>query len=223
MNSEKFFLYLHRFNTLIPAGGLFLILCLIGWALISNQSISQGKPIIPPAGVAVTSEDVLRVHLAHFDGGADNLVLLVNADGEKNGYEGRASETRNLLFVSTEKEKAQWLFPSQDQILSKILPMDRTNDRNSVIYLEIKPKAASDVAAKDSKVALSLVRSDGSGLTNLVSEADEIMENRVRGDNLQVVYQKDAAIRSMRIALSDFKIKSDRLVVSLDTVKSKAR
>ena len=71
-------------------------------------------------------------------------------------------------------------------------------------------------------MTLSLVRTDGSKLTTLVSEADEIMEHRERGDDLQVTYQKDDAIRSMRISLGDFKIKSDRLVVSLNAVKSKA-
>jgi hypothetical protein len=222
MNSEKFFLYLHRFNTLIPAAGMLLVICLVGWAFISDQGISRGKPIIPPAGAAVPAEDVLRVHLAHFDGGADNLVLLVNANGEKTGYEGRDSETRNLLFVSTDKEKAHWLFPDQNQILSRILPLDRSSDNTRVIYLESKPRAPAGGTSKNSKVTLSLVRTDGSKLTTLVSEADEIMEHRERGDDLQVTYQKDDAIRSMRISLGDFKIKSDRLVVSLNAVKSKA-
>jgi hypothetical protein len=160
--------------------------------------------------------------LAHFDGGADNLVLLVNANGEKTGYEGRDNETRNLLFVSTDKEKAQWLFPDQNQILSRILPLDSSSNNARVIYLESKHRAPAGVTSKNSKVTLSLVRTDGSKLTTLVSEADEIMEHRERGDDLQVTYQKDDAIRSMRISLGDFKIKSDRLVVSLNAVKSKA-
>jgi len=219
MNSEKFFLYIHRFNTLIPAGGLVLLICLVGWSFISSQGHSRGKQIIPPAGASVEAEDALRVHLAHFDGGAGNLILLVNANGAKRGYEGRDNETRNLLFVSPDQEKAQWLFPDQNQILSRILPLDSENDTTRVIYLEIQKKVGSDEDSKSKKVTLSLVKSDGSKLTTLISDADEVMGHRERGNDLQVTYQKDDAIRSVRVSLNDFKIKSDRLVVSLSAVK----
>ena len=219
MNSEKFFLYLHRFNTLIPAGGVLLLISLFGWAFISNQGTSRGKPIIPPTGVSAPAEDVLHVHLAHFDGGADNLILLVNANGEKHGYEGRDNETRNLLFVSTDKDKAQWLFPDQKKVLSRIVPLEISNDSSRAIYIETKNKSNTDESAKSEKVSLSLVRSDGSRLTSLISDAEEIMGHRERGDDLQVTYQKEDAIRSMRISLRDFTIKSDRLVVSLNAVK----
>lgn len=219
MNTEKFFLYLHRFNTLIPAGGLLLLICLVAWAFISDQKTSRGKPIIPPAGVSVPAKDVLRVHLAHFDGGADNLILLVNTNGEKNGYEVRDNETRNLLFVSTDKEKVRWLFPDQNQVLSHIIPLETSNDSSRPIYIETKRKSDADEASKSSKVSISLVRSDGSRLTSLISDAEEVMGHKERGNDLQITYQKEDAIRSMWISLNDFKIKSDRLVVSLSAVK----
>ena len=68
-------------------------------------------------------------------------------------------------------------------------------------------------------MTLSLVRSDGSKLTSLISDVEEIMQHKERGDDLQITYQKVDSIRSMRVSLIDFKIKSDRLVVSLSAVR----
>ena len=56
-------------------------------------------------------------------------------------------------------------------------------------------------------------------MTTLVSDADEVMGHRLREDDLQVTYQKEDAIRSMRVSMSDFKVRSDRLVVSLSDAK----
>ncbi len=218
MNSEKFFLYIHRFNTLLPAGGLFFLMCIVGWSFISSLGTSRGKEILPPSGVSVSTEDALRVQLANFDGGVDNLILYVSSNSGKQGYEGRDNETRNLLFVSTDKQKAQWLFPDQSQVLSRIIPLDSSNESSRAIYIESTKKSDAGEASKSSKVSLSLVRSDGSKLTSLISDVDEIMQHKERGDDLQITYQKDDSIRSMRVSLNDFKIKSDRFVVSLSAV-----
>jgi hypothetical protein len=219
MNSERLFFYIHRFNTLLPAGGLFFLMCIVGWSFISSQGTSRGKEILPPTGVEVSTEDVLRVQLANFDVGADNLILYVSANSGKQGYEGRDNETRNLLFLSTGSEKAQWLFPDQNQVLNRIVPLDSSNNSSRAIYIESKKKTNADEASKSAKVNLSLVRSDGSKLTSLISDVEEIMQHKERGDDLQITYQKDDSIRSMRVSLIDFTIKSDRLVVSLSDVR----
>ncbi len=194
------------------------MMCIVGWSFISSLGTSRGKEILPPSGVSVSTEDALRVQLANFDGGVDNLILYVSSNSGKQGYEGRDNETRNLLFVSTDKEKAQWLFPDQSQVLSRIIPLDSSNESSRAIYIESTKKSDAGEASKSSKVSLSLVRSDGSKLTSLISDVDEIMQHKERGDDLQITYQKDDSIRSMRVSLNDFKIKSDRFVVSLSAV-----
>jgi hypothetical protein len=219
MTSKKFFFYLQRFNALIPAGGLLLLVCLVGWSFISSQGTTRGKEILAPTGVDVSTEDALRVQLANFDVGADNLILYVSSNSGKQGYEGRDNETRNILFLSTGSEKAQWLFPDQNQVLSRIIPLDSSNDSSRAIYIESKKKTDADETSKSAKVTLILVRSDGSKLTSLISDVEEIMQHKERGDDLQITYQKDDSIRSMRVSLIDFKIKSDRLVVSLSAVR----
>lgn len=219
MKSDKLFFYLHRFNVLLPAAALLLLVCLLGWAFISSQGLSPARQIIPPLGASATNKDALRVQLAHFDGGQDTLVFLVNTSPIRQGYEGRDSETRNLLFVSTNTEKAQWLFPDQDQILSRIVPLDSANDSAKAVYIETKKRSAKHGDSKLKKVTLSLVLSDGSKLTTLISDADEVMGHRLREDDLQVTYQKEDAIRSMRVSMTDFKVRSDRLVVSLIEAK----
>lgn len=219
MKSDKLFFYLHRFNALLPAVALLLMGCLIGWAFVSNHGSSPARQIVPPLGASSASKDALRVQLAHFDGGPDTLILLVNASGTRQGYEGRDKETRNLLFVSTDKEKAHWLYPDQNQILSRIVPLNSTNDSASALYIETEKNTAGDEDSKPKKVSLSLVKSDGSKLTTLISDADEVMGHRLRDDDLQVTYQKDDAIRSMRASVSDFRVKSDLLVVSLKEAK----
>jgi hypothetical protein len=219
MKSDKLFFYLHRFNALLPAAVLLLLVCLLGWALLSSQGSSPARQIIAPLGASSTDKGTLRVQLAHFDGGQDTLIFLVNAIPTRQGYEGRDNETRNLLFVSTNKEKAQWLFPDQEQTLSRILTLDIASDSAKAIYIETKKRTAGDGDTKLKKVTLSLVLSDGSKLTTLIPDADEVMGHRLRDDDLQVTYQKEDAIRSMRISMTDFKVRSDRLVVSLREAK----
>jgi hypothetical protein len=220
MKSDKLFFYLHRFNALLPVTALLLLVCLLGWAFLSSQGSSPARHIIPPLGASSTDKEALRIRLAHFDGGPDSLIFLVNSSSTRQGYEGRDSETRNLLFVSTNKEKAQWLFPDQDQTLSRILPLDSASDSAKAIYIETKKRTPGDEDSKLKKVTLSLVLSDGSKLTTLIPDADEVLGHRQRKDDLQVTYQKEDAIRSMRVSMTDFKVRSDRLVVSLGEAKN---
>lgn len=219
MTSENFFRYLQRFNSLIPAGALLLLIGSLGWAFVSDRGLSRGRQIAPPAGVNVSSEEKLRIQSANFDGDANNLIFLVNADGPDGDYEGRSSETRNLLFVSTDSEKARWLFQDQKQILHRIVPLQNSSNVAQAIYIETKLPVAGDKKSGHQKTTLNIVKSNGSKLTPFVSNVEDVMGYKENNNDLQVTYLKDNAIRSIRISLLDFTIKSDNFVVSLGEVK----
>lgn len=226
MNTERLFLHLQRFNTLLPALLALLLLAGMGWAFVADMRASSRQTVDPPAVTAAGSAEPsasakavpLDIRTSHIDAGPNTLVMKIVAPKKMGGnYESESTETRNLLFFNDGSDKAIWLFPDASQALTRLESLNNENTKTPIaLYLETEPRPHKD--GSSNHASAHLVSHDGLRKRAIATELDQILSHRQHGQTLQLVYQKGKAVRVMKVSLMNFETLSDRVVATLSEV-----
>jgi hypothetical protein len=226
MTTEKFFVYVQRLNSLIPAAALALILVLIGVDTIRSRFWQKEATIQPPTATkSETQQKVakldLKIRLSSIETDEDILILKVVTDTDGGSHDRYGEETRNLLFLRPSKEKAEWLFPYQTQALLEIDGLRGDSTSVKAIYAEVADRKHEGKSSKDAPVSVYLISNDGSHLEKILKDADSVLSHQLKGNVVNIIYQKDRQVRAARISLKDFAIQSDRVVASFTSAEKK--
>jgi hypothetical protein len=225
MTTEKFFTYIQRLNSLIPAAALALVLVLLGVDMIQTRNRNKASTIELPTPAKDKTQNTnkldFRIKPTSLESEDNILILKVVTDTQGGRHDRYGEETRNLLFIKPSKEKAEWLFPDQTQALIEIYGLSDGSSQGRAIYAEVVDRKQESETPKNSPSSVYLISGDGSRLEKVIKEADSILSHDRKGSQLHIVYQRDQQIRAARISLTDFATQSDRLVVSMTSVPGK--
>jgi hypothetical protein len=226
MNTQRLFLRLQRFNTLLPALLTLLLLAVMVWELLPDMRGGGRETVDPPAGTAAGSTASepsakavpLDILTSHIDAGSNILVMKIVAPrNDGSHYESKSTETRNLLFLNDGSDKAIWLFPDASQAITRLESLNNENTKTQIaLYLETEPRPYKD--GSPSRANTYLVSPDGLRKRAIATELDQILSHRQHGQTLQLVYQKGKAVRVMKVSLTSFETLSDRVVATLSEV-----
>ena len=220
MTTEKFFTYVQRLNSLIPAAALALVLVLLGVDTVKSRFWHKEATIQPPTATkSETQQKVgkldLKIRLSSIETDEDILIMKVVTDTEGGSHDQYGEATRNLLFLRPSKEKAEWLFPDQTQALLEIDGLRGDSTSVKAIYAEVADREHEGRSPKDAPVSVYLISNDGSRLEKVLKDVDSVLSHHLKGSMINIIYQKDRQVRAARISLKDFAIQSDRVVASL--------
>lgn len=226
MTTQRLFLYLQRFNTLLPALLALLLLAVMVWEFLPDMRGGSRETVDPPAGTAAGSSEPsasakavpLDIRTSHIDAGPNTLVMKIVTPWKIGGnYETESTETRNLLFFNDGADKAIWLFPDTSQAITRLESLNNENTTTPIaLYLETEPRLYKD--GNSSRANTHLVSPDGTRKRAIATDLDRILSHRQHGQTLQLVYQKGKAVRLMKVSLTSFETLSDRVVATLSEV-----
>ena len=227
MNTQRLFLRLQRFNTLLPALLTLLLLAVMVWEFLPDMRGGSRETVDPPAGTAVGSTASgpgakavpLEILTSHIDAGPSILVMKIVAPKEDGShYESKSTETRNLLFLNDGSDKAIWLFPDASQAITRLESLNKEETKTPIaLYLETEPRPYKE--GSPSRANTYLVSPDGLRKRAIATELDQILSHRQHGQTLQLVYQKGKVVRVMKVSLTSFETLSDRVVATLSEVR----
>ena len=219
MTAEKFFVYVQRLNSLIPAAALAFVLVLMGVDMIRTKFWYKESTIEPPTAVnpetqQKTAKLELKIRLTGLENDEDILILKVVTDTQGGSHDRYGEETRNLLFLKPGKEKAEWLFPDQTQALLEIDGLRGDSTHVKAIYAEVADRKHEGKSRQNAPVSVYLISSDGSRLEKILKDVDTVLSHHHKGSVINIIYQKDRQVRAAQLSLADFSIQSDRLVAT---------
>jgi hypothetical protein len=224
MNTERLFLRLQRFNTLLPALLTLLLLAVMVWAFAADKRASSRQTVDLPAASSASAPSTpsqavrLDIHTSRIDVGPNTLLMKIVAP-KKNGvnYDSESIETRNLIFFNDGAGKAHWLFLDASQAITELESLNTEGAKSPMaLYLETVPRPHKD--GSSNHTSAHLVSPDGLRKRAIATELDQILSHRRHGQTLQLVYQKDKAVRLMKVSLTSFETLSDRVVATLSEV-----
>lgn len=226
MTTEKFFVYVQRLNSLIPAAVLVLALVVLGVDTLRSRNRSKTSSIEPPSAVKSetpqkTTKLDLKIRPTSLQSEDDILILEIVADTRGGSHDRYGEETRNLLFLKPGKEKAEWLFPDQTQALLEIDGLRGDSNQGNAIYAEVADRKQESETPKNSPISVYMISGNGLRLERVIKDVDSVMSHDRKGSQIHIVYQRDQQIRAARISLKDFAIQSDRLVASMTSAGGK--
>ena len=228
MTTKRLFLYLQRFNTLLPALLALLLLAIVVWDFLPDMRSVSRKTVDSPASTApgrsasepsASAEAVpLDILTSHIDAGSKTLIMKIVAPRKVGGnYESEGTETRNLLFFNDGSDKAIWLFPDASQAITRLESLNNENTKTPIaLYIETEPRPYKD--GSSSRANTHLVSPDGLRKRAIATDLDNILSHRQHGQSLQLVYQKGKAVKVMKVSLTSFETLADREVATMSEV-----
>ena len=217
MKTTTFYLYIRRFNALLPPLAILVMALALAWGAFYSDTAPPPKSVIPPDRKESASSEVLE--LSKLDEELDlgpKLVMLKVVIRKKSGSYYSRSAIRNLVFVADDSTELKWVFPTQQQELVSVHPLKNSNGAVTGIYVEAIGK---DGAVKSSERKLSsiyVVSLDGSGYKKILSNVDEVISRRNDARKLRLIYQKENSVRMAQIDMQDFRITTDRELAKMN-------
>jgi hypothetical protein len=219
---ERFFRIIRRVNSvlflvvLLGAGGctIWYALTLYHWHQSRDRPITADKEDDPDP-ILLTLGDAETVT------GTDVQMLRLMADGQYGRRQDQ--DTRNILFLSANDHRGTWLFPTHDNLIletDQIRPW-RSDDLNAptkALYIQFipgDPEHAIGPSQYD-PFAVALIRSDGTGLAEVLRDVDEVLSyEQFDANSLSITYRNLEELRLARISLDTFAKLSDDLVTAV--------
>lgn len=215
MESNKFFVFVNRFNSIV-----FMMVLLAAGASIAYINIMSNE-----------WRDKRSVKLKEGPDSADEIELILGNINTVSGSsvmyvdlrerEGRSSyssggslgETRNVLFFKDKELKPVWLFERNGNLIREMdkLKIGEYSDKNpvtsflyEVVYNDTN---GNDKLDRSDKLSIALSRVDGSEFVNVIESVDSLIDHTVSNDGKEIglIYQKNHKIYLERVSLADFK------------------
>ena len=220
MRASVIFVYIRRFNALLPALALLVFAMVLAWGFLSQNKERPPKTVMAPDQVARVPGDALALRKLDVDLDlGPKLVLLKVTSKRKNGSNYESSEIRNLVFVGDDSENLKWVFPTQMQELVSVHPFKASDGVIKGIYVEAIDKAKDAEVLTGNLSSVYLVFADGSGYKKVLSDVDEVVSRRNDDNKLRLIYQKQNSVRMALINVQDFRVLADREMAKMSEFK----
>ncbi|MDH5183913.1 MAG: hypothetical protein OEX12_08500 [Gammaproteobacteria bacterium] len=227
MDPSRLFIIVNRINAVF-----FLLLLVVGSSLIlltllSSNHRNDNRTVIveedkdnPSETLELVLGNMQEIH------GHDNyyVELRTRREGGKfsSGY--RGGEMRNVLFFIGNKLNSRWLYEKHDYLIESIEilnhePDERNNRQAQAIYIRAIKHDSNNNQVLDSEdeSTIALTRPDGSGYTEILSDADSIIDKETSRDGkyLTVLYQSKGIVVLKKFSLQNFQLVSERGITDL--------
>jgi len=220
VENNKFFLIVNRINSMLIL--LVAIAALISIIVLNVASNSLGNRNTVQVHDEKSKETIdlrlgsLEEMLGH-DIQTVNLLSDSATKGFGSGYGG--SEIRNVLFLSGEELKAEWLYETNSFFIICFCKLQKSNEYNGkdpvlAIYVSVVKKDTNNDGELSSKdgITLSLARPDGSDYKELDNGISKILDSTVsdQGASVTFLLHIDSSIVAKKYSLSTFDLVSER-------------
>lgn len=220
MENNKFFLIVNRINSMLI---LFVaVAALISILVLNRASNSWGNRNTVQVQDEKSKETIdLRLGSLEDMAGHDiqtiNLLSDSTRKGFSSGYGG--SEIRNVLFLSGEELKAEWLYENNNFFINCFCKLQKSNEYNGkdpvlAIYVSVVKKDTNrdgELSSKDG-ITLSLAKPDGSDYKELDNGISKILDSTVsdQGASVTFLLHIGRSIVAKKYSLSTFDLVSER-------------
>lgn len=229
MKLNKLFWIARRFNTLIPIGIAFIILCFCLWGLYEVVT----SPKATKTTISETETNgLIREQGTVFElesdsiGKSDQLVLkLVAKKLNGRGYEDRYKYgTRNLLIINERSGESTWLFETPLQkITSKEMLVNSKGEELGFLLTTFKLKNVEEEDEEEStrhtKQEVYFASLNLKSKHLVLEGIEHVLKTRQLDTNWSVVYKKGMEIHHALYSLNEHKVLSDKVVANLEPVK----
>jgi hypothetical protein len=187
-----------------------------GAVKVEDKTAQSGKPVV------LSFSEPVKVNKA------DTEILQLTMDNVAGQFSyGRASKTRNLLFVSGADKPARWLFADHRNVVWEIKQLHEDAELHDdkpatlALYVEFaayEPGGSGNNAAPET-LDVGLTRPDGSGFTRVLKGVKKVLSHRiVDGRRMRVLFQRDTSVWQANLSLDDFTVTGERQIAKLPTV-----
>lgn len=214
MESNKFFSFVNRFNSIV----FMLILLVSAGSLIyfnieSNDWRDRRSVTLKENP---DSNKKIELILGKINIISGSSVLFVNLS-ERNGgssYSSGSSAggTRNVLFFKDKEMNPNWLFKSNEYLIQDMDPLKtkkHSKETPAIAFIyEVVYKDTNNNKKLDSrdKLTVAFSKLDGSEFKNVVEQVDSLIDHQVSSDGKEValIYQVDHKVILERVSLDNF-------------------
>ncbi len=217
MKATTFYLYIRRFNALLPLIAILLMAVALAFGVLFTDTSPPPKSVIPPDKKESTSGEALELRKldVELDLGP-KLVLLKVVSRKKSGTEYSRTEIRNLVFVADDSTDLKWVFPTQQQELVSVHPLKNSNEVIKGIYVEAIEKTDAVKSSELELRSIYVIALDGSGYKKIFSNVDEVISRLNDTNKLRLIYQKENTVRMAQIDMQNFKVMADHEVAKMN-------
>lgn len=230
MNFNKLLWLARRFNTLIPLGVTFLVLCLCLWGayeIVTSPKTPKTTITSSESNGLIEEKGVFFELESDSIGKSDQFVLkLVAKKLNGRGYEDRyRNGTRNLLMINQRTGETTWLFESQlQQITSREMLVSAKGEELGFLLTAFKLKKIDDEDEQNDSSRIKqqdvyLVSLDLKQKFQILENVDSVLKTSQLDNNWSVVYKKGMEIHHALYSIREHKILSDVIVANLEPIK----
>lgn len=220
MENNKFFLIVNRINSMLIL--LVVIAALISIIVLNVAGNSWGNRNTVQVHDG-NSKEAIDLRLGSLEEMAGHDIQTVNllSDGVTKGFSsGYGSfEIRNVLFLSGEELKAEWLYETNSFFINCFCKLQKSNEYNGkdpvlAIYVSVVKKDTNhdgELSSKDG-ITLSLAKPDGSDYKELDNGISKILDSAVsdQGESVTFLLHIGSSIVAKKYSLSTFDLVSER-------------
>jgi hypothetical protein len=185
-----------------------------GAVKVEDKTTQSGKPVV------LSFSKPIKVN------NADTEILQLTMDNAAGEFSyGRASKTRNILFVGGTDKPARWLFADHRNVVWEIRQLHEDAELQEdlpalALYVEFaayEPGGGGNNAAPET-LDVGLTRPDGSGFTRVLKGVTKVFSHRiVDGRRMRVLFQRDTSVWQANISLDDFTVTGEHEIAKLPT------
>ena len=244
MDNHPFFLWIWRINGVVIAAGTMLLLAMLSVLflqdILRNTHDSDDNIIVnvadDPKGkekwelgnaIKIVGGHYVTVPLISENRGVDSERGLRFSDSSYGKY--YSQPAKNLLFIDTRTNQAQWLFSNNEQIIlnTEQLSCDKTcepiDSTTLAMFYEITDRDTNGdkLLTYDDRKKLMIGSPDGKRLALVMNQYDRIIAKFTLASNRAlIIYQLNGQGRSKIIQLSPFEEISDEPLPHVENVKT---
>jgi hypothetical protein len=214
MESNKFFIFINRFNAIIfmllllGAGASFVYINMLSNSWDDRRAVTLKENPDSDENTELVLDRINTIN------GSSVLYMNLNERDSNFSYKSGSGEggTRNILFFKDKEMKPSWLFETNGYLIKDMnqLKKEDYNEKLPAISLiyEIVYKDTNDNKLLDPKDKLSIALSklDGSEFKNVLEAVDSLIDYQVSSDGKEValIYQINKKVILERISLENF-------------------
>lgn len=228
MDDHKFFKFVWRFNGLVLMAGILMVIAFTLYNVVKDIVRDRPHPVIRNVAEDPSGEEKWR--LGYPQRIEDTSYVYIPLISEKEELEvrerkrkafssysdeGYSNPTRNILFVNTATNEMSWLFPTNNQLVTDVQMLSKTEDDDArkrsvraILYQVVQADSDGDKKlTTDDATVVALSRPDGSRYKEVLSSADRLIDTMLlENRTLFLMYQTKGVGYTSTLRLGDFSI-----------------
>ncbi len=214
MESNKFFIFVNRFNSIIFMLALLASVASLVFINIESNNWSNRRSVTLKENADSNQNIELVLSEINTISGSSVLYVNLNERGDRSSYGsgGSAGGTRNVLFFKDKETKPSWLFERNEYLIQDMdqLKIEEHTEKSPAISFlyEIVYKDTNNNEKLDGrdKITICLSKLDGSAFKNIIESVDSLIDHQVSSDGKEValIYQIDHKVILERVSLENF-------------------